>query len=337
MRRLVLYVVLFLIAIVICQKAELRAEGRFLANGLLPPVPVPANNPQTDAKILLGKQLYFDKRLSVDNTVSCASCHRPDHGWADLTPVSEGVGHTKGGRNSPTVLNSAYYNFQFWDGREKDLEGQALGPIQNPVEMQMTMPMALDRLKNIPGYVKAFDEVFGTEPNAEGIAKAIAAFERTVISTNSPYDNYMRGDKKAMSSAAIRGMKLFNGKAHCSSCHSGPNFSDSRFHNLGIGFKNRKFEDVGRYNVTKDPIDMGAFKTPTMRSVELTPPYLHDGSEKTLEDVVNLYDKGGIPNPNHDPLMLPLHLTKAEKSDLVAFLKALTGEPLNIEEPVLPE
>jgi cytochrome c peroxidase len=337
MSRIVICVALLLLAFAICQKVELRAENGFLANGLLPAVPVPADNPQTDAKILLGKQLYFDKRLSIDNSISCASCHQPDHGWADVGPVSEGVGKVKGGRNSPTVLNTAYNNFQFWDGREPDLEGQAVGPIQNPVEMQMTMPMALDRLKNIPGYVEAFDNVFGTEPNEEGVAKAIAAFERTIISTDSPFDKYKRGEKKAMSSAAIRGMKLFKGKAHCASCHSGPNFTDNRFHNLGIGYGEGKFADVGRYNVTKDPDDMGAFKTPTLRSVELTPPYLHDGSENTLESVVHLYNKGSIHNPNLDPLMLPINLTEAEKADLVAFLKALTGAPLNIEEPILPE
>jgi cytochrome c peroxidase len=313
------------------------AEGRFLENGLLPPVPIPPNNPQTDAKVQLGKQLYFDKRLSKDNTVSCASCHRPDAGWADPDPTSAGVGHVRGGRNSPTVLNSAYSPVQFWDGRAKDLEEQALGPIQNPVEMQMTMPMALDRLTSIPGYVTQFQAVFGTGPTEQAVARAIAAFERTVISTDSPYDQYFRGDKRALSPTAVRGMALFSGKAHCLSCHSGPNFTDGRFHNVGVGYQGGKYADEGRFKVTKHPADMGAFKTPTLRSVALTAPYMHDGSEKTLADVVDLYNRGGTPNPHLDRLILPLNLTRGERADLVAFLNALTGQLLDIKEPELPK
>lgn len=314
----------------------LRAE-QFLANGLLGPVPVPADNPQTDAKIRLGMQLYFDPRLSQDKTVSCATCHDPDKGWADPKPVSEGVEHAKGTRNSPTVLNAAYNRFQFWDGRAKNLEDQALGPIQNPVEMQMTMPMALDRLSSIPGYVKQFQEVFGRGPDDESVAKAIAAFERTVISTDSAFDRYIQGDRSAMSGAAVRGLHLFNGKAHCTGCHSGPNFTDNRFHNVGAGYSKGKFEDEGRSKVTHNLADLGAFKTPTLRSVALTAPYLHDGSEKTLEAAVAFYDRGGNANPNLDLLIVPLNLTSRERSELVEFLKALTGAPLGITKPKLPE
>jgi cytochrome c peroxidase len=325
-----------LLLLVAATVAPLQAEGLF-SNPTLPTTPVPASNPMTDAKVRLGMALYFDPRLSSDGTVSCASCHDPNAGFADPRPVSTGVGGAKGGRNAPTVLNSAHVKFQFWDGRALDLEEQALGPIQNPVEMQMTMPMALDKLKSIPGYVKMFDQVFGAPPTAEGIADAIATFERTVISTNSPYDKYIGGDPTAMSPAAIRGMELFRGKAHCQACHSGPNFTDGRFHNLGVGYADGKFADEGRAMVTKSPEDMGAFKTPGLRSVALTAPYLHDGSEKTLEDVIDLYDRGGVPNPNLDPLMLPLALTAREKTELVEFMKALTGEPLNIQPPALPE
>jgi len=320
----------------LCPSA-IHADGRFLANALLPAVPVPPDNPQTDAKVNLGHQLYFEKRISLDNTIACASCHDPEHGWADPRPVSEGVGGMKGGRNSPTVLNSSYNPVQFWDGREPDLEHQALGPLQNPVEMKMTMPMVVDRLKSMPGYVEQFQSVFGTEPNDQGVAKAIAAFERTVLSTDSPYDKYLLGDRSAMSAAAIRGMDLFRGKAHCMSCHSGPNFTDGRFHNLGIGYKGGEFADVGRYEVTKKRRDIGAFKTPTLRSIALTAPYLHDGSEQTLEAVINLYNRGGITNPNLDRMMVPLNLTRREEADLVAFMKALTGAPLGISEPSLPE
>ncbi|NLH99310.1 MAG: cytochrome-c peroxidase [Chthonomonadales bacterium] len=312
------------------------ADGAMFANGLLPPVPVPADNPMDAAKVELGKQLYFDTRLSKDSTTSCATCHSPDHGWADPKPVSEGVGRQKGGRNAPTVLNSAYMPLQFWDGRAATLEEQALGPIQNPVEMAMTMVEALDRIKAIPGYVEAFRRIFGTEPTEEGVAKAIAAFERTVISTDSPYDRYVRGNRSAMSPSAVRGMNLFNGKAHCTPCHSGPNFSDGDFHNLGVGYAAGRYADKGRFDVTKNPADLGKFKTPGLRSIALTAPYLHDGSERTLADVIEFYDRGGNPNPNLDPLMLPLHLTAQEKADLVAFLEALTGEPVKITPPTLP-
>jgi cytochrome c peroxidase len=308
-----------------------------LSNGHLPAVTVPADNPQTDAKVRLGRQLYFDARLSNDNTISCASCHKPDHGWADTGAVSEGVGHVKGGRNSPSVLNAAYSYLQFWDGRAVNLEKQAVGPIQNPVEMQMTMDMALGRLKGIPGYVSQFKDVFGTEPNEIGVAKAIAAFERTIVQPNTPYDSYLDGDRTAMSSAAARGMALFNGKGHCTTCHSGPYFSDGRFHNLGVAYADGKFKDEGRIAVTKEPKDLGAFKTPGLRGVAESAPYLHDGSEPTLEAVLDLYDRGGVPNPNLDRAMLPLRLTSDEKRDLVAFMKALSGPPLDMSKPDLPE
>jgi cytochrome c peroxidase len=313
------------------------AEVPILRNGPLPPVHAPPDNPQTDTKIRLGHQLYFDKRLSLDSTVSCASCHDPQHGWADTGEVSQGVGGAKGGRNSPSVLNAAHSEFQFWDGRAFTLEQQALGPIQNPVEMKMTMDLAVNRLKSIPGYVKEFQEVFGTEPNDQGVAKAIAAFERTVVSTDSPYDRYIQGDFSAMDNSAVRGMRLFNGKGHCVSCHSGPYFSDGHFHNVGVGYRNGRDSDVGRYKVTNNPKDMGAFKTPGLRGVALTPPYMHDGSEKSLEAAVQFYNRGGVNNPNLDRLMMPLNLTRRDEADLVAFLRALTVKSPDISEPKLPE
>lgn len=312
-----------------------RAEG-FLANGLLAPVPVPLTNPQDAAKVKLGTMLYFDMRLSKDQTVACATCHRPDKGWADPDRFSSGVGGAKGGRQAPTVLNSAYSALQFWDGRAKDLEEQALGPIANPVEMDLPLTEAIARLKALPGYVAQFKAVFGTEPDTSGLAKALAAFERTVVSTNAPFDRYLKGDERAMSPAAVRGMDLFNGKAHCSPCHSGPNFSDNRFHNLGVGYQAGKFADVGRSAISGNPRDLGKFKTPGLRSIAETAPYLHDGSEATLAAVIDFYDRGGNPNPNLDPLMLPLHLTKREKADLVEFLQALTGEKVTVTVPPLP-
>lgn len=313
------------------------ARGGLLSNGPLPPMPIPGDNPQSDAKIALGKALYFDVRLSSNNTVSCASCHRPDASWADTTPTSEGVDHRKGGRNSPTILNAGYIVPQFWDGRALHLEKQAVGPVANPVEMDLPLPKLIERLQASPGYVAMFKAAFDAAPSEDLVAKAIASFERTIISKNSPYDRYLEGDHAAMSPPAVRGMKLFGGKGHCMSCHSGPAFSDSRFHNLGVGYSNGSYADQGRYAVTKDPRDRGAFRTPPLRDVATTAPYLHDGSEATMEAVIDLYDRGGIPNPHLDPLVLPLHLSRGEKADLVAFLKSLTGDPVVVTPPALPE
>jgi len=309
---------------------------QFLANGLLGPAPVPPNNPQTDQKVRLGQQLYFDTRLSIDNTVSCATCHDPATGWANHNRTDTGVKGQVGGRNSGTILDSAYMRYQFWDGRAGSLEEQALGPIANPIEMGETLDNVVRKLDAIPGYHRQFERVFGTGVTTDGIAKAIAAFERAVISGPSPYDTYLMGDKKAMSPAAVRGMNLFNGKAHCTACHSGPMFSDQSFHNIGVGM-DKPTPDVGRSKITSDPADWGRFKTPALRNIALTDPYLHDGSEKTLADVVAFYDKGGIPNRNLDPLMLPLNLTTTEKADLVAFMEALTGAMPDIRAPELPE
>jgi cytochrome c peroxidase len=315
---------------------DARGQGRILENVPLPPVPIPADNPQTDAKVRLGMQLYFDTRLSADATISCATCHDPRTGWANPHPTDTGIKGQVGGRNSGTIINSGYMRYQFWDGRAGSLEEQALGPIHNPIEMGETLENVVTKLGEIPGYKQQFREVFGTDVTTDGIAKAIAAFERTIVSGASPFDLYMRGDRSAMSPAAARGMHLFNGKAHCTPCHSGPLFSDQSFHNLGAGM-NKEKPDLGRYDHTKKEEDKGRFKTPTLREIALTPPYLHDGSEKTLMDVIDFYNRGGAENPNLDPLMMPLKLTEEEKEDLVAFLEALTGPALKMEVPEFPE
>jgi cytochrome c peroxidase len=312
------------------------APGQFLANGPLPPVPVPPDNPQTDAKVRLGAQLYFDTRLSADNTISCATCHDPKTGWANHHPTDTGIRGQVGGRNSGTILNAAYMRVQFWDGRAASLEEQALGPIHNPIEMGETLENVVRKLNAIPGYRAQFNTVFGTDVNTDGIARAIAAFERTVVTGPAPYDRWLAGEKTAMAPAAVRGLGLFNGKGHCSPCHSGPTFSDQGYHNIGVGM-GKKNPDLGREAVSKDPHDRGRFKTPGLRSCALAPPYLHDGSEQTLADVIEYYDSGGIQNPNLDPLLLPLSLTPREKADLVAFLEALTGPQPNITPPALPE
>lgn len=300
------------------------------------PAPVPADNPQTEAKVALGAQLFFDPRLSADNTISCATCHDPALGWANHDPVDTGVGGRKGNRNSGTVLDSASMKFQFWDGRAASLEAQALGPIHNPVEMGETLEHVVRKLEAIPGYRDQFQHVFGTGVTTDGIAKAIAAFERTVVSGPSPYDRYQAGDSSALSPAAVRGLTLFRGKARCSMCHHDEMFSDQVFHNLGVGM-DEPSPDLGREAVTKNPRDRGRFKTPGLRNVELTWPYMHDGSERTLADVVEFYDRGGLDNPDLDPWMRPLRLTVTERNDLVEFLKSLTGILPRIERPALPK
>jgi len=310
--------------------------GQMLANAPLPPMPVPADNPQTDAKIRLGRELYFDGRLSADGTISCATCHKPQTGWANDKPTDTGIRGQVGGRNSGTVIDSGYMRFQFWDGRAGSLEEQALGPIHNPIEMGETLENVVRKLSAIPGYHAQVQEVFGTDVTTDGIAKAIAAFERSIVSGPSPFDLFMAGDRSAMSESAQRGMAIFNGKGHCTPCHSGPMFSDQSFRNIGVGM-DKENPDVGRSAISKDERDWGKFKTPGLRNVAKTPPYLHNGSEATLMDVVNYYDRGGIPNKNLDPAMLPLHLTAAEKEDLVAFLEALTGDFPVMGPPPLPE
>ena len=298
-------------------------------------MPTPADNPQTDAKIALGRQLYFDGRLSANNEISCATCHNPKNGWAGHDAVDTGIGGKTGDRNSGTIVNSGYMKFQFWDGRAGSLEEQALGPIHNPVEMGESLDNVVRKLNAIPGYKKKFQEVFHSDVTTDGIAKAIASFERTIVSGPSPYDRAAGGEKAALSAEAMHGMQIFNGKGGCVACHSGPLFSDQSFHNIGVGMAAAK-PDIGREAVTKDPKDRGRFKTPGLRNIANTYPYMHDGQTKTLEAVVEFYDKGGVPNPNLDPLMKSLGLTDAEKKYLVAFLQELTGpEPL-VTAPELP-
>jgi cytochrome c peroxidase len=301
----------------------------------LPPVKHPADNPSTPEKIELGKQLYFDSRLSEDKTVSCASCHDPAKGWSNGEPFATGVNLKKGGRSAPSVINAAYYTTQFWDGRAKTLEDQALGPIQNPIEMNMKMVDAVKRINDIQGYREQFQKVFGSpEATDDRIAKAIAAFERTVLSGDAPYDKFKAGDTSALTEPAQRGMKLFFGKARCSACHIGANFSDSAFHNIGLESK-----DPGRYDVSKLKGDTGAMKTPTLREVAKTAPYMHDGSLKTLEEVVAHYNKGGNGNEFQDEEIFALKLSDQDRADLVTFLKEglSSASYPNVAKPELPK
>ncbi|MEW5922703.1 MAG: cytochrome c peroxidase [Candidatus Zixiibacteriota bacterium] len=291
--------------------------------GNLTPVIEPPDNPQTVDKILLGKKLYFDTRLSADNSVSCATCHDPAMGWSDAGPTSKGINNQLGGRRAPPVSNSAYNLLQFWDGRSPSLEDQAKGPIANPIEMGNTHVAMIRTVNDIPGYVEEFKQVFGSSPiTVDQVAQAIAAFERTVVTTDSPFDRYVRGDLEALTPLEKKGLEIFNGKGHCTACHWGGHFSDGRFHNLGVAHTDPSNKDEGRFKVTNNPLDMGAFKTPTVRDAALRAPFMHDGSEKTLEDVVRLYDRGGGPDKaNLDPLMVPLDLSENEVQALVAFMK----------------
>lgn len=298
---------------------------------------IPEDNPLTREKVELGKMLYFDKRLSVDNTVSCATCHDPQKGFTDQKQFSTGFQAKSGTRNSPTVINTAYNFFQFWDGRAPSLEEQAKGPMENPVEMAHTLAGATQRIAEINGYAPYFLAAFGdSEVTIDRIVKAIASYERTVLSGNSPWDQFVDGNESALSESAKRGLTLFEGKARCTQCHVGFNLTDGIFHNLGVGMA-AKEPDLGRHIVTKEERDKGAFKTPTLRDIQRTAPYMHDGSVKTLEEVIALYDRGGEPNPWLDEKMLPLNLTEQEKADLLEYLKSLEGDWVPDEEPKLPE
>jgi cytochrome c peroxidase len=305
----------------------------------LPPFSWPAANPYSAAKAELGRYLYFDPRLSADETVSCASCHDPRFAFTDGSAVATGIRKQTGNRSAPTILNRAYALAQFWDGRAASLEEQAKGPMANPIEMGNTHDAIVARLQKIGGYRPMFAKAFGADTiDIDRVAMAIACFERTVFSGNAPYDRYKRGDKKAMTAEQVRGMSVFFDKAKCDKCHEGPNFTLNMYANIGIG-ADKSEPDAGRFAVTKNPRDWGAFKTPTLREISRTAPYMHDGSLKTLEEVIDYYDKGGTANRNLDENIKPLHLTAQEKKDLVEFLKTLNGEGWqNVKAPAsLPE
>ena len=290
-------------------------------------VVIPADNPLTVQKIELGRTLFFDKRLSNDNTIACASCHLAQFAFTDAKPVSTGIRGQKGGRSAPVAINRVFSSAQFWDGRAATLEDQSIGPFTNPIEHGfVNYDVMMAKMKKIPGYKTLFLQVFGGDITIGNVGKAIASFQRTILSGNSPADRFDQGGEAgAISAEAQRGLLLFREKARCTKCHSGFNFTDEKFHNAGIGWDDNKV-DLGRYMVTKNPEDIGGMKTPTLREIARSAPYMHDGRFKTLEEVVNFYNQGGVKNPHQDPLILPLELTKEEKHDLVQFLRTLNGE-----------
>jgi cytochrome c peroxidase len=301
----------------------------------LPPVRIPHDNPETAEAIALGRKLFYERKLSRDNSVACASCHNPLLGFSDGQKHSTGVGGKTGTRNAPTVINAAYLPVQFWDGRASSLEEQAASPIANPVEMDQGHDVCASKLDADPAYRAQFQKAFGPGPATMGkVTNAIASFERTIVSGNSPFDRYQfGGDKKALGPAAIRGLAIFRDakKGNCATCHTiGEKyalFTDGKFHNIGAGVNGEgELTDLGRYNETKVESDKGAFRTPTLRNVAKTAPYMHDGSLKTLKGVVDFYAGGGNSNPYLDQQIKEIKLSGQERADLVEFLESLTGE-----------
>lgn len=276
----------------------------------------------------LGEKLFFEKALSLDQSISCASCHIPEYAFADTVAFSRGVGGRLGKRNTPSVMNMAGRSLMFYDGRAKNLEDQVHFPVEDPNEMSFTLEQAAKRLKKKKEYKQWFQSVFNEAPNAQNIARAIAAYEESLETSNTPFDNYMNDKQPSMSTAAIRGREVFmSKKAKCFDCHFSPDFTGDEFRNIGLFDKNQ-FLDKGRFEVTKDSADLGKFKVPGLRNVAVTPPYMHNGMFSTLEEVVEYYDnptKFVAHSINADSLLQkPLGLTVQEKSDLVEFMKALT-------------
>ena len=288
---------------------------------------VPADNPLTAQKVELGRLLFFDKRLSQNNSIACASCHLAEKGFTDGLSVSTGINNLKGRRSALATINRVYSTVQFWDGRAETLEDQSITPFVDPVEHGFANhDQMVAKMRYIPGYRKLFQEVFGHEIVIEDVGKAIASFQRTILSGNSAVDKFVfGGDETALSESARRGLKLFERKARCTNCHSSFNLTEDKFRNIGIGWDTNTV-DLGRYMVTKNPEDIGAFKTPTLREIARTAPYMHDGRFKTLEEVVDFYNQGAIKNPYLDVTITPLELTEQEKQDVVTFLKSLNGE-----------
>ncbi len=329
---------------------------------ILPPLPISPENPLTPGKVELGKKLFFDRRLSGDGTMACATCHNPETGYTDGLAISLSYPTTRNWRNASSLINLAYNDVFFWDGRATTVEEQALFPIMSAFEMNQNLDFLEEELKEVPGYVTEFQNVFGGEITRERVGMALAAFQKTLVSKNSPLDKYLQGDQKALTAVQKEGFDVFTGKGNCIACHNGPNLTDNKFYNLGVpeniavekdprvsatrrftakvsGYKAYRTltEDPGRYLVTKERKDWKAFKTPTVREVSLTGPYMHNGVFKELEDVIEFFNKGGGDDPGKSPLLKPLHLTDDEKLTLEVFLKeALKGDLNIISMPEVP-
>jgi len=292
----------------------------------LPAIPWPEDNPYSPARAELGKILFFDGRLSSNGIVSCAFCHEPARAFSGSTAFSKGANGKAEARHTPTLINRAWGRSQFWDGRAPTLESQVIVPVTNPDEMGMTIDGVVQTVQGIKGYAPLFAAAFGDSAiNFDRIAKAIATFERTIVSGNSPYDRYLAGDKSALTKQQKDGLEFFNRKGECAECHTGPSFTTEKFANLGIGM-DRANPDPGREAVTKKRGDFGKFKISPLRDLAHRAPYMHDGRFKTLGEVVALYSKGGLPNPHLDTRLTPFYLDEQTKQDLLSFLDSLNGE-----------
>ena len=321
--------------------AGMKAGDPSLQEWLLPATPpYPAGNAPTPARVALGKMLFFDPRVGGDGNMSCATCHNPVLGWSDGLATAKGLKSKVLARATPTIVNTAYNSIQMWDGRKRSLEEQATEPMKSPDEMNTNMARLLAWLNANAGYRQAFAQAYPGRPiNQETLATALASFERTILSNNSAFDRWVRGDAQAMTAQQVRGFHLFidETKGNCVACHQPPNFTDDGFHNIGLKSFGDRRPDVGRYAQKPLRLMKGAFKTPTLREVALTAPYFHDGSAKTLLDVVEHYAKGGEVTTRLSPNIKPLRLSHQEKKALVAFMQALTSAPKRVVLPVLPQ
>ena len=319
-----------------CSSTTIFSSAMAAKSDFAPPkkMRVPQNNQITAQRIELGQALFFDPRLSNNNRMSCATCHNPSLAWTDGLPVAVGRNAQAMGRATPTLLNAGYGRFFFWDGRARSLEEQAVGPIKSAIEMNQKIEDLVEELRAINGYPEMFDKAYPGEGISEHtIGKALATFQRTIVSTyDTPFDRWIAGDQSAISDAAKNGFQLFDGKARCSVCHAGHNFTDGSFHNIGLD----NGKDIGRYEFVKVKVLQGAFKTPTLRNVTRTAPYMHNGMLKTMEDVIDHYIEGGKDKSNLSPDMKAIKLTQREKSDLIEFLDTLTENPKPVTVPVLP-
>ena len=299
----------------------------------LPEMKVPADNPLTAEKVHLGKQLFFDKRLSKDGSASCETCHVPEKGWTDANAFSTKVGGAVNTRHSPTLWNVGYNDAWYWDGRAATLEKQ--------IEAAWKGQMGADPAKvasdvaKVPGYVVQFKSIFGADPTPDAIVKAIASFVRTIRTADAPWDKHEKGDKQAVAKDAARGWEVFRNKAGCAACHVPPLYTDNAFHNIGIG-TDKPEPDPGRGKITSDPKDQSAFKTPTLRNVASHAPLFHDGRAVSLDDAVDVVLSGGVKNKNLDARIKPVKITKAERADLLAFIQSLAVQPQAFDRPTLP-
>lgn len=334
------------------EKPELDEEviADFQDIGVLPKMIFPENNPYSEAKKELGKMLFFDPRLSKSKQISCASCHDPELAWGDGRTISYGHNRQTGKRNSPSLLNIGYHSVFFWDGRAASLENQALGPITDPVEMAATETISIKNIKKIKGYKPYFREAFGDEKiTIERILKAIATYERTITSKKSKFDSFIEGKSDIFTDEEVIGLHLFRTKARCINCHNTPLFSNQKFHNVGLSYYGRTFEDLGKFNITHKKEDVGKFKTPSLREIGRTAPYMHNGLMPNLEGIIEMYN-AGMPRvkpkenqkndslfPVTDPLLKKLNLTKKEQNALKAFLLTLSSSPRREILPKLPE